>query len=74
MTKELGYSKIITYILETESGDSLRASGWHLEAENVGGGSWNKPSRPRQETTVKGGMQREKYPQGKKQRWAKDLH
>ena len=38
IAKEMGYTKIITYILMTEPGDSLRASGWHLEAENVGGG------------------------------------
>lgn len=31
VARELGYSKIITYILETERGDSLRASGWQFE-------------------------------------------
>ena len=38
IARELGYKKIITYILESESGDSLIAAGWHCEAENVGGG------------------------------------
>lgn len=28
IAKELGYTKIITYILESESGMSLKASGW----------------------------------------------
>lgn len=37
IAKELGYSKIITYILETESGDSLAASGWTLEEAKCGG-------------------------------------
>jgi len=37
IAKELGYSKIITYILETESGDSLVASGWKLEDAKCGG-------------------------------------
>lgn len=37
IAKELGYEKIITYILESESGTSLKASGWILEANNVGG-------------------------------------
>lgn len=60
---ELGYKKIITYILETESGTSLKASGWKCENECCGGGSWNVPSRPR-ETTA---------PQCKKQRWVKYL-
>lgn len=41
IAKEMGYEKIITYILETEDGTSLRACGWHLEADNVGGGNWD---------------------------------
>lgn len=45
--KEMGYTKIITYILESESGTSLRASGWVQEAI-TSGGSWDRPSRPRQ--------------------------
>lgn len=41
--QELGYKKIITYILESESGVSLRAAGWHLENPSCGGGSWGLP-------------------------------
>lgn len=41
---ELGFKKIQTYILETESGASLVAAGWTLEAETAGG-SWNGKSR-----------------------------
>lgn len=44
--KELGYRKLITYILNTEPGTSLKASGWTLIGER-GGGSWSVPSRPR---------------------------
>jgi len=44
--KELGYRKLITYILNTEPGTSLKASGWRCVGER-GGGSWNVPSRPR---------------------------
>ena len=44
--KELGYSRIITYILETEKGTSLKASGWNYVYTNRGG-SWNVKSRPR---------------------------
>lgn len=47
--KELGYSRIITYILETESGTSLIASGWNYVYTNRGG-SWNVKSRPRKDT------------------------
>ena len=42
----LGYKKIITYTLPTESGSSLRASGWR-EIGTAGGGTWNRENRPR---------------------------
>ena len=42
----LGYRRIGTYILKSEDGTSLRASGWRLIGER-GGGSWSSPSRPR---------------------------
>jgi hypothetical protein len=44
--KEMGYRRIITYILESESGHSLKASGWHF-VRAAGGGSWSRPSRGR---------------------------
>ena len=31
IAKEMGYAKIITYILESEHGTSLKAAGWKLE-------------------------------------------
>lgn len=49
IAKEMGYEKIITYILESESGTSLKAAGWHQEA-TTRGGSWSCPSRPRKTT------------------------
>ncbi len=49
VAKELGYNKIITYILESESGASLRAAGW-TEAAVTSGGSWNRPNRTRNTT------------------------
>lgn len=63
IAKEMGYRKIITYILESESGTSLKASGWKLEYNHCGGTSWNVPSRPRVD----------KAPTCFKQRWAKIL-
>lgn len=61
--KAMGYERIQTYILDTESGVSLRASGWEYEGF-AGGGQWKhtdgKPRRTDQPTTVKG-------------RWAKTL-
>lgn len=73
IAKEMGYKKIITYILESEDGTSLKASGWTLEAENVGGGTWDKPSRPREIEIVDLFGTRKKYPIEKKQRWMKAL-
>ena len=46
IAKELGYKRIITYILESESGASLRASGWKLDGI-TSGGDWSRPSRKR---------------------------
>lgn len=73
IAKELGYKKIITYILESETGASLKASGWTLEADGVGGGTWDKPSRHRTltVTTLFGDVQ--KYSTERKQRWSKRL-
>ena len=49
IAKEMGYEKIITYILCTESGTSLRACGWTEEAV-TSGGNWSRPSRKRNTT------------------------
>lgn len=62
IAKEMGFKKIITYILETEPGTSLKASGWISEGP-AGGGSWSSPSRPRED----------KAPTCKKERWVKKL-
>lgn len=35
--KAMGYKRIITYILESESGISLKASGWHFLGISKGG-------------------------------------
>lgn len=37
IAREMGFKKIITYILESESGVTMRAAGWLIDAENVGG-------------------------------------
>ena len=49
IAKEMGYKKIITYILNTESGVSLKAAGWQME-KVTDGGAWTRPSRPRNTT------------------------
>jgi len=62
--KDMGYLRIQTYILETETGVSLRAAGWTYEGE-AGGGQWKhtdgKQRRTDQPTCMKG-------------RWAKCLN
>ena len=42
----LGYRKLVTYILESERGTSLKAAGWRCLGE-AGGGSWSRESRER---------------------------
>lgn len=41
----MGYRKIITYTLDTESGASLRAAGW-TNAGLAGGKAWTGSRRP----------------------------
>ncbi|MCE5247925.1 hypothetical protein LLG88_13510 [bacterium] len=44
--RAMGYRKVVTYILDTEPGTSLRAAGWKLVGQ-VRGRSWSCESRPR---------------------------
>lgn len=46
--KELGYKRRITYILDSESGTSLKASGWNF-GYDTNGGSWDTPTRRRED-------------------------
>lgn len=73
--KEMGYKKIITYILQSETGTSLKASGWICEAENIGGTSWNSSGKM-QRTTTKTDLfgTTVKYPNELKSRWVKMLN
>ena len=63
IAKDMGYEKVITYILESEPGISLKASGFVLEDECCGGKNWNG-TRKRTNNTV---------PEEMKQRWSKVL-
>lgn len=44
--RALGYRRLVTYILASEPGTSLRAAGWRCVAQ-TSGGTWDRPSRPR---------------------------
>ncbi len=45
----MGYKRVITYTLASESGASLRGAGFRVVAD-VRGESWNRPNRPRVDT------------------------
>lgn len=44
--RAMGYRKAITYVLSTETGDSVKAAGWKCVGSTPGR-SWNVPTRPR---------------------------
>jgi hypothetical protein len=44
--RAMGYTRVVTYTLQSETGASLRASGWRCVAE-VAPANWNRPSRTR---------------------------
>lgn len=52
--RAMGYRRLITYTLPSESGASLRGAGWQCIGER-GGGNWNVPSRPRVDSELTGG-------------------
>jgi hypothetical protein len=64
IAKEMGYLKIQTYILDTETGTSLIAAGWNCELEEAGGGQWKHTD---------GKLRRTDQPINTKQRWSKLL-
>jgi hypothetical protein len=63
IAREMGFVKIQTYILDSEHGTSLKATGWQYVA-NTAGGDWNHS------VTYKG-KRRTDQPQCPKQRWEK---
>ena len=60
--RSLGYRRLVTYILNSESGVSLKAAGWRCVGQ-AGGGTWNRKSRPRVD----------KHPTQLKLRWEKTI-
>lgn len=58
----MGYKKVITYILESESGTSLKAAGYKCEGR-AGGLEWNGRSKPKDKN---------QYPHEFKTRWSKE--
>lgn len=75
IAKEMGFKKIQTYILKSETGTSLKASGWEMEADNVGSVDWESAQNQRQRKRNAEPKQLSLFdkatPKEKKQRWAK---
>lgn len=55
----LGYTKVITFVLATEQGQSLRAANFKPVQRRSKGGSWSRPSRKRID----------EHPLGAKNKW-----
>ncbi|RIR58231.1 hypothetical protein D2E53_08630 [Mycobacteroides abscessus] len=49
--KAMGYRRLVTYTLASESGASLRAAGWRVVAQRPPRKGWDMPGRPRVDTT-----------------------
>lgn len=49
IAREMGYRRLITYILSSGPGTSLRGAGWKCLGER-GGGDWSRKGRPRVDT------------------------
>lgn len=64
--RALGYKRLITYTLASESGTSLVAAGWTRRYQ-VAGRSWSCPSRPRVETNLGQKTLWESAPAGKEE-------
>lgn len=65
--KAMGFERIRTYILDSETGASLKASSWTLDPEEkqTSGGNWNGRG---------GRKRREDQPMVKKARWTRELN
>ena len=61
--KAMGYRRVITYILESEPGTSLKAAGFHCEGR-AGGLEWNGSRKPKDV---------DQYPHEMKTRWSKEM-
>jgi hypothetical protein len=57
----MGALDMITYTDEDESGISLRAAGWILEAGLFGGGQADRPSRPRRKRSEQETQRRRRW-------------
>jgi hypothetical protein len=60
VAQSLGFARMVTYTLPTESGSSLDGAGWQDDLSLAGGGEWDSPGRSRDAAN---------YPTVRKRRW-----
>lgn len=70
--RQLGYKKIITFILQSEPGTSLKAAGWTCESIKAGRPHWNK-QRYKNKPIQLSLFPPKEPPAEYKQRWAKQI-
>lgn len=69
VAKAMGYKKMVTYILQSEPGTSLKASGFVFDGV-CGGKNWNNSKRTKSRAKPSATLEQ---PQELKQRWVKEL-
>jgi len=66
----MGYARMVSYILKSEEGTVYRAAGWRPDGATHGNHDWDS-SRPGRQMALPG-MERRR-PRGPKERWVLDL-
>lgn len=69
----MGYRRVITYTLATESGESLRASGFRVDGTTDGHDGWKHGDGARNAAFRPRLFDPPKMPVGPKVRWVRDL-
>jgi hypothetical protein len=73
IARELGYRRVVTYTLASESGASCRAAGFVAVAQLAARPTWDTPSRRREQVSRTLFGDEEKRPTGPKVRWERSL-
>lgn len=68
--KALGFTRMLTYTLESESGSSLKAAGWSVDRTGLAPQTWARPNRIRHDVDMFGSRL---PPPENRIRWVKHL-
>jgi len=71
--RALGYARAFTYTLQSESGASLKASGWTLDAELDVPQTWDRPNRSRENSKAPLFGEPPAFKPAPRIRWRKEL-